>query len=100
MNGRYGRIEHGEQTSHMRLNEPPIIIGPKRSDPAIEELHSLGTSGDLSIEITGRRVDQPHEEGIPGPLVPVHERFGSLVMTGPTPFDGVASQSERRPGKP
>ena len=60
----------------MGLDEPSIVVGAERADPAIEKLQRLGTRPGLGVEVDGGRLDQRSHQHIPGPGVAVHEGLG------------------------
>ncbi len=39
-----------EQSGHVRLDEPAIVVGAQRTDPAIEDLKRLGSGGGLGVK--------------------------------------------------
>ena len=59
------RVERREEPRHVRLDEPPVVVGPEVADPAIEELEHLGPGGGLGVEVDGRGVDQASPSGRP-----------------------------------
>ena len=89
------RIEPGEEPRHVRLDEPAVVGRAERADPAIEDLEHLRTGRRLGVQVDRRRVDQATHQRIPGPVVPIHERLGLLVVSRRSPFDGIAGQGER-----
>ena len=48
---RDARLEGGEEPAHVRLDEPPVVVGAEVADPAIEELEHLRAGGGLGVQV-------------------------------------------------
>ncbi len=97
--GHAGCFEVAEDVADVRRDVLAIVFGRKSAGPGIEELNGLHAGFDLSAkEAPNDLGDLAHELGEKRGVAP-HQLFGVKVIRGPSAFDEIAGDGERRAGK-
>ena len=86
-----------DRARRVRQHVLRVVGRRQRAHPRVEELHGLRPRGDLPVEVVGRHVGEPGEEGVPRRALLAHEALrGEELARGPA-LDQVRGERERRP---